>query len=331
MTTPYIQGGLSRQPPAKEDLGGGGLRGGGGVLDAAGPAARKLAATVTAGVVAEASTFPVDLCKTRMQLAAELGRRRPGAPAPRGPLDTFAAIVRAEGLAGLYRGVEPALARHVPYTGTRILVYEALREHQGGAGYGLGSRVATGALAGATAQLTAVPLDLVKVRMQADGQRVLSGELRRPRYTGIGHALTSIVREEGGVRGLWKGSAPAVQRAALVNMGELVSYETAKEQLVARAGWRADETKTHLVSALVSGFCATVASAPADIVKTRLMNQDPSAPLYKSSVDCLMQTVRHEGVLGLYKGFIPTWARLGPWQLTFWVVYERLRLLSMTQ
>jgi solute carrier family 25 uncoupling protein 27 len=42
-------------------------------------------------------------------------------------------------------------------------------------------------------------------------------------------------------------------------------------------------------------------------------------------VDCLLQTSRKEGVLALYKGFLLTWSRLGPWQLTFWVSYEQMR------
>ena len=32
--------------------------------------------------------------------------------------------------------------------------------------------------------------------------------------------------------------------------------------------------------------------------------------LYKNSIDCLTQTVRHEGVMALYKGFVPTYCRL---------------------
>lgn len=32
-----------------------------------------------------------------------------------------------------------------------------------------------------------------------------------------------------------------------------------------------------------------------------------------------------EGIRGLYAGFIPTWSRLAPWQLCFWVSYEQLR------
>jgi solute carrier family 25 uncoupling protein 27 len=42
-------------------------------------------------------------------------------------------------------------------------------------------------------------------------------------------------------------------------------------------------------------------------------------------VDCLRKSVAAEGWPVLWRGFFPTWARLGPWQLTFWLVYERMR------
>jgi solute carrier family 25 uncoupling protein 27 len=59
-----------------------------------------------------------------------------------------------------------------------------------------------------------------------------------------------------------------------------------------------------------------------------MMNQRADAPVYRSSLDCLLQTWRAEGAAGLYKGFLPTWGRLGPWQLVFWLSYEQLRLVS---
>jgi solute carrier family 25 uncoupling protein 27 len=124
----------------------------------------------------------------------------------------------------------------------------------------LPSSLAIGLAAGALGQTMAVPADLIKVhsmaclltqqrpaaasrpcsahrptsaspaalprqvRMQADGRRVAAGQLAAPRYRGVLHALRSIVAEQGGA-GLWRGSAPAIQRAALVNLGELTTYD----------------------------------------------------------------------------------------------------------
>ena len=40
-----------------------------------------------------------------------------------------------------------------------------------------------------------------------------------------------------------------------------------------------------------------------------------SAPkVYKGVMDCAVQTVKGEGVLSLWKGFLPAYARQGPWQ-----------------
>jgi hypothetical protein len=45
------------------------------------------------------------------------------------------------------------------------------------------------------------------------------------------------------------------------------------------------------------------------------MNQKivDGVPLYNGVVDCLKKTIKSEGVTALYKGFIPNYARLGPW------------------
>lgn len=49
------------------------------------------------------------------------------------------------------------------------------------------------------------------------------------------HAFKKIVSESG-VRGLWKGSIPNVQRAALVNLGDLTTYDTAKQVIMHKTG-----------------------------------------------------------------------------------------------
>lgn len=100
-----------------------------------------------------------------------------------GALQLAKHVISSEGPLALYSGLSPALVRHVFYTGTRISVYEQLREwwkqqqeqqQQAGQGQvhsiaaaaaapGLAVKLAMGLTAGAAGQLVAVPADLVKV------------------------------------------------------------------------------------------------------------------------------------------------------------------------
>ncbi len=92
------------------------------------------------------------------------------------------------------------MLRHVPYTGIRVLAFEQLRslaqrhwapaEAAAEAGQPgsaraqqlpLPVRLAIGLTAGGVAQLVAVPADLIKVRMQADGRLVAAGLQPAPR------------------------------------------------------------------------------------------------------------------------------------------------------
>lgn len=177
------------------------------------------------------------------------------------------------------------------------------------------------------AQVVASPADLVKVRMQADGRMVSQG--LSPRYSGFIDALTKIIRMEG-LRGLWKGVFPNVQRAFLVNMGELACYDQAKRFIIYNEICD-DNIYAHTLSSIMSGFSATALSCPADVIKTRMMNQaigKECGVQHRNSLNCLVKTVRIEGLGALWRGFFPTWARLGPWQFVFWVSYERFRQIA---
>jgi solute carrier family 25 uncoupling protein 27 len=230
------------------------------------------------------------------------------------------------------------MVRHVPYSGTRIVAYEALRSRLGGSAHeaSVATKMFMGATAGALGQLIAVPADVLKVRMQAAGAGTAAAPAALRAGGGMASAAAAVWRTEGAA-GFWRGGLPAVQRAGLVNLGELATYDAAKrwasahapEGLAAACGCAhaADAPPVHVFSALASGFVACAASTPADVVKTRLMAQRHAAgpPRYSGALDCLRQSVAAEGLGVLYRGFLPTWARLGPWQMTFWLSYEFLR------
>ena len=188
--------------------------------------------------------------------------------------------------------------------------------------------VVGGLCAGSLGQFTASPMDLIKVQMQMEGKRRMEG--KPPRVHGALHALSQTVKN-GGVKGLWAGWVPNVQRAALVNMGDLATYDTVKQTLLRNTSLT-DNWVCHGLSSAASGLVAATLGTPADVVKTRIMNQprdkNNRGLYYKSSLDCLMKAVKNEGFFSLYKGFIPTWSRMAPWSLTFWLSLEKIRQIT---
>ncbi|CAN6248840.1 unnamed protein product [Urochloa humidicola] len=297
--------------PANAEAAGGGHRG----------TLAKVSLSSISAAMAEASTYPLDAVKTRLQLHRNPG----GAGGGRVSVIRVASELVRDG--GVYRGFSPAVLRHLMYTPLRIVGYEHLRSilASGGREVGVVEKALAGGLSGITAQVVASPADLIKVRMQADS-RLLSQGIQ-PRYTGVADAFTKIIRAEG-LLGLWKGVVPNAQRAFLVNIGELTCYDQAKHFII-RKQICDDNLYAHTLASVASGLSATTLSCPADVIKTRMMNQGKEGQaLYRSSYDCLVKTVRHEGMAALWKGFLPTWARLGPWQFVFWVSYEKLRSAS---
>lgn len=173
----------------------------------------------------------------------------------------------------LWQGVTPALYRHLVYSGVRIVTYDRLRQqfihNSDGQSMSLMKSALCGVSAGSLAQWLASPADLVKVQVQMEGKRRLMG--LEPRVHSAGHALKEIV-SRGGIRGLWKGSVPNVQRAALVNLGDLTTYDTTKRWLMREMNMP-DCHLVHIISSICAGLVAATMGTPADVVKTRVMNQ----------------------------------------------------------
>ena len=49
----------------------------------------------------------------------------------------------------------------------------------------------------------------------------------------------------------------------------------------------------------------------------------------RSAFHCGLHTVTTEGFPALYKGFVPAFARMGPWNVIFFIVYEKLKTLKL--
>jgi solute carrier family 25 oxoglutarate transporter 11 len=295
-----------------------------------------------ASMIAGFATHPLDLIKVRMQLQGEVTaspalsyaidgvRVHAEAVAPRrpGPFGVGLSVARSEGVQALYSGVSATVLRQFLYSSTRLGLYEYLKNEwrdptQQGSGLPLYQKVTAALVAGASGAVVGNPADLAMVRMQADGRLPLH---ERRNYTGVGNALFRMVKQDG-VLSLRTGSATTVTRAMLVTAAQLATYDQIKDA-VTEHRLVPEGLATQVVASCGAGVLTSVASNPIDVVKTRVMNMKVSAggtPPYKGALDCAVKTVRAEGPMALYKGFIPTVTRQGPFAIIMFLSLEQIK------
>uniref|UniRef100_A0A8D0HHM6 Uncoupling protein 3 n=1 Tax=Sphenodon punctatus TaxID=8508 RepID=A0A8D0HHM6_SPHPU len=237
----------------------------------------------------------------------------------KGVFGTITTMVKMEGPKSLYNGLVAGLQRQMSFASIRIGLYDSVKQFytSKGSDSDILTRLLAGCTTGAMAVTCAQPTDVVKVRFQAN-IRLVDGDKR---YNGTVDAYRTIAKEEG-VRGLWKGTLPNITRNAIVNCGELVTYDLIKEALL-KHELMTDNFPCHFVAAFGAGFCATIVASPVDVVKTRYMNSAPGQ--YKNALTCMLTMVLKEGPTAFYKGFIPSFLRLGSWNVVMFVSFEQLK------
>jgi hypothetical protein len=186
----------------------------------------KIGAGCGAGVIQITLTYPLDLVRTRLQLAEAAGASYTGIG--HCMRDTWA----REGPAALYKGLVPSMAAGVPYVGLQMTFYSELKS--AAAPYmplrpdgspTVTAMLACGSLAGITAQSICYPLDTVRHRMQANG---IAGQARV--YTSTMDCVAKIAAREG-ARGFFKGWGLNTFRALPGAAVQFTSYDTLKRLL----------------------------------------------------------------------------------------------------
>ena len=124
---------------------------------------------------------------------------------------------------------------------------------------------------------------------------------------------------------LWDGWAPNVQRSFIVNAAELATYDYFKQMLLKMKVF-GDGLLVHTIASSMAGFVAALASTPVDRAKTLLMTR--GAEYGGNMVSCLLKIAQDDGLAGLYRGFLATWMRIGPWAFLFFVCFEQFRALA---
>ena len=158
------------------------------------------------------------------------------------------------------------------------------------------------------------PADILNVRMQNDA--ALPPEQRR-NYKHAIDGLIRMVREEG-FGSLFRGVWPNSTRAVLMTASQLASYDIFKQQLLQRTSMK-DNLTTHFTASLMAGFVATTVCSPVDVIKTRVM----SAHAKQNMVVLLTQITRSEGLGWMFKGWVPSFIRLGPHTIATFMFLEQ--------
>jgi len=280
---------------------------------------KKMICAGSAACVADVLTFPFDVAKVRLQVA----QKTVGHNVKSGLFGTLVNIAKTEGLKSWWNGIIPGLQRQCVFASIRIGMYDSTKNFYCDL-FGLDPkknasampiRILSGITSGAVAISFAQPTDVVKVRMQASSGTVGATKSSVDMYR-------AIYRQKG-LLGLWVGLLPNMARNSIVNATELVAYDTFKDLLIKNKLLN-DGLACHFSSGFCAGFMATLVASPIDVVKTRVMNGAQGM----SFIKCAQELAIREGFFGFYKGFTPSFMRMGTWNICMFVTFEQFKKLS---
>ena len=281
--------------------------------------------------VADGLLNPLETMKVKLQLQPESPRIYDGM------LGGLSKAVAEDGLLqGLWLpGLAATFIRSFTYVGFRIGLYPTVKKAVQAKSDGrdtLAVKILSGCFTGAIGSALFCPVDVVRLRMQADSgtlgpDGVLVSGLRRglpPRYDSTLSAFSSIVRQEGLTKGLYRGAGPTVLRAAVLSGSQLASYDGLKQVLKGPGSslplppaLREEGPVLHSCCSLTSGLIAQTCIQPFDTTRSVIMAGH--LPIGES--------LRRHGPFFLLRGYLTACCRQGPIMLIQMPVVEQLRLL----
>ena len=153
--------------------------------------------------------------------------------------------------------------------------------------------------------------DLVKTRMQtapSDSSLTTFGCYR------------SIVTEQGW-RALYRGVGPNMVRASIITTCHVGTYDYSKNLLTQEYGIP-ESPMTWTICGFLSAIITTTASAPIDLIRNKMMLTSAAKT---SSFSIALHEVKERGLLGLFRGWLPSFYRFGPHFTLSWPLIELAR------
>ncbi|KAL7412839.1 mitochondrial carrier [Mrakia frigida] len=254
-------------------------------------------------------THPLDLTKVRLQASGD-----------KSMVQSIKKTIATRGIFGLWDGWSGTVFRQMTYSLCRFAAYDAAKVliHPEKTPLQGWEMALAGTMAGAVAGVVGNPGEILMVRMQGDYAKTPE---KRLNYKHSIDGLIRMTREEG-FSSWTRGMAPNVVRSMLMNMSQLGSYDLVKSELL-KTSYFEDDVKTHVTASIAAGTIATTVCSPADVIKSRVMNASGAG---SSSVSALIsKSLREEGYLFMFKGWVPAWTRLQPTTILIFLSLEQLK------
>ncbi|KAJ1839144.1 mitochondrial aspartate-glutamate transporter agc1, partial [Coemansia sp. RSA 2708] len=261
--------------------------------------AYNFAVGAVAGGIGAAVVYPIDLVKTRMQnqRVAVVGEMM-----YKNSIDCFRKVIRNEGILGLYRGLGPQLVGVAPEKAIKLTVNDFVRSRMTNKKTGeiaLASEMMAGAMAGGSQVVFTNPLEIVKIRLQIQGEMLkeATGAAKAiPRSSAI-----TIIKELG-LLGLYKGASACLLRDVPFSAIYFTCYSHLKKD-VFREGERQLGILDLLLAGAIAGMPAAYLTTPADVIKTRLqVVAKKGETVYTGLVDATRKIYKEEGFKAFFKG-----------------------------
>ncbi|EMR08943.1 hypothetical protein PNEG_02723 [Pneumocystis murina B123] len=276
------------------------------------------------GAVAGASgaivVYPIDLVKTRMQNARiRIGEQM----LYRNSFDCAKKVLRNEGIWGLYSGVGPQLIGVIPEKATKLTVNDLVRNivKEDNGKIKLYWEILAGASAGASQVIFTNPLEIVKIRLQMQGEHIVSSK------DAFRKNALFIIRDLG-LSGLYKGTSACLLRDIPFSAIYFPVYSHLKNDYFKENSGKKLKIFEHLVSGAIAGIPAAYFTTPADVIKTRLqVEARKGETTYKSIRHAFFTIIKEEGVSTLFKGGPARVFRSSPQFACTLAVYEALQSL----
>ncbi|EJT96970.1 mitochondrial ornithine transporter 1 [Dacryopinax primogenitus] len=252
---------------------------------------------------------PLDTIKTRAQIAPK-GMFK-------GPVDILMQTMRKEGFLALYKGMASPL---IGIAGVNSLLFAA---------YSVSKRVVSpypdlsipqialaGSMAGTINSVLASPVEMFKVRMQA--------QYGQPGDKRLRHVVSDMWTHWGFRKGIMRGFWVTVAREIPAYAGFYAGYEYVKRGFVKQYGpdlpfWAL------LTSGSCGGICYWISCYPLDVIKSRVQQADHPP----KGLDYITQEMRivmkESGWRGLFRGLSPSLVRSIPAAGATFAMFELTR------